>query len=370
MDLNKLKDKKILTLLAIALVCIFFISLIKVVKAPEKEYIEPSKEEATVVEVEEVVEIKKDKKIIFVGDIMLSRQVNTKMEKYEDYSWPFRKISDKLNEADFVVANLESPFLKNSKNYRVSTGSFSFKANPLAVAGLNLANIKVISLANNHTINQAKQGIIDTIEILEENDIAYSGAGINEDQARKAAIVKNDDDVFAFLSYAYPQDYSLATKNRHGLAGMDIDKMINDITELKKDESIDLIAVLMHAGHEYVLEPNWQQKKFARAAIDAGADIVVGHHPHWPQIFEFYNEKPIIYSLGNFVFDQMWSLQTRQGLMLEMVWRDEIKELKLSPTKIFDYGQVELMEEGTEKINLLNKIKASEDGVIYKKNEE
>lgn len=302
--------------------------------------------------------------IIFAGDIMLSRTVNAKMEKYNDYSWPFLKIYRTLNEADLVVANLESPFLKNS-SYQVLTGSFSFKANPTATLGLKLANLGLLSLANNHTLNQGKQGIIDTIEILEENEIKFVGAGLNEEEARKPAVINIKDYNFAFFGYAYPNDYSVATANKVGIANMDIEKMQNDINLLKNaTNSPDFIIILMHAGNEYVVEPNWQQKEFARAAIDAGADLVVGHHPHWPQTFEFYKDKPIIYSLGNFVFDQMWSEETRQGLLLEAIWQNGIKSLKLIPTKIYNYGQVEILATSSEKTKILEKISANEDGII------
>lgn len=371
MTYNIFKNKKILIFSLIFLICLISLALIKVAQAPENKLsFFPNKETVHILEIEEVTEVeKKEKTLLFVGDIMLSRQVNTKMENYNDYTWPFLKVTDFLNEADMVIANLESPFLKNTKTYAVNTGSFSFKANPLAVAGLKIANIKVISLANNHSINQGKQGIVDTIEILKENNILHAGAGLDENKAREPALIKDNQDTFAFLSYAYPQDYSLATEDRHGLAGMDVDKMRTDIANLKNDDSINLIAVLMHAGTEYVLEPNWQQKEFARAAIDAGADIVVGHHPHWPQIFEYYKDKPIIYSLGNFVFDQMWSPETRQGLILKLIWRDNIQELSLIPTKIYDYGQVEVLEIGRERSEILRKIKANDSGIIYTNNE-
>jgi len=310
--------------------------------------------------------------IIFAGDIMLSRTVNAKMEQYNDYSWPFLKTYETINRADLVVANLESPFLQDS-NYQVSTGSFSFKANPNSIFGLKLANLGLLSLANNHSLNQGKQGIIDTIEILEKNGIKFVGAGLNEEGARKPAIINIKGYNFAFFGYSYQNDYSVATTNRAGIANMDVKKMKNDINLIKNTtNSPDFIIILMHAGTEYVTEPNWQQKEFARAAIDAGADLVIGHHPHWPQIFEFYENKPIIYSLGNFVFDQMWSEETRQGLLLETTWQNGLKSLKFIPTKIYDYGQVEILATSSEKTKILEKIGANESGIIMdeKKNEE
>jgi len=125
----------------------------------------------------------------------------------------------------------------------------------------------------------------------------------------------------------------------------------------------------MHAGIEYTTIPNQQQKDFARAAIKAGADIVIGHHPHWPQSFEFYQEKPIIYSLGNLIFDQMWSKETKSGLLLKMTWQKELKELELIPIQISDYGQAKILPEGIEKESILNNIGAPKNGIIFKKDE-
>jgi len=318
-------------------------------------------------------EVEPEISLIFTGDIMLSRTVNAKMEKYDNYNWPFNQVSDFLNEADIVVGNLESPFLKGSSNYEVLTGSFSFKANPLAVEGLKFSNFSLLSLANNHTINQGKQGIIDTIAILEENGIRYVGAGLNEEEARRAEIITVKGYNFAFLAYAYPEDYSIADNNRAGIADMNAEKMKEDIKLLKKmDRQPDLIVVLLHAGNEYDLMPNWQQKTFAKAAIEAGADLVLGHHPHCPQLFDFYQDKPIIYSLGNFVFDQMWSKETRQGLLLKVIWQDGIKSLELIPSKIYDYGQVKILnseieEEKKERDEILTRIQANISGLIYER---
>lgn len=378
LKIDSKKEKIIIISLVAIIVFVLSFLTIKIVQAPsffyekqviEKDDIEKTINSSTLPE----INIKTDPEIslIFVGDIMLSRTVNARMEKYKDYTWPFVKISDFLDKADLVIGNLESPFLKNSKSYQVLTGSFSFKANPLSVAGLKLANFSLLSLANNHTINQGRQGIIDTIDILQENDINYIGAGLNEEEARKPVIIELSGYNFAFLAYAYPDDNSIATENRAGIPNMNIEKMKEDIELLKETEgNIDFIIILMHAGTEYVTEPNWQQKEFARAAIESGADMIVGHHPHWPQIFEFYRDKPIIYSLGNFVFDQMWSEETRQGLLLKMTWQNGLKELELIPTKIYDYGQVEILSSSTERSLILKRIKANDEGIIFQKTNE
>jgi len=203
----------------------------------------------------------------------------------------------------------------------------------------------------------------ETFKILNEHGIEYVGAGNNEAEARQAKIFSINGEQFAFLAYAYPNDDSVATESRAGIATMDIDNMQADVRRLKEEGNIVIINI--HAGIEYVTKPNWQQTDFARAAIEAGAEAVIGHHPHWPQTFEFYQDKPIIYSLGNLVFDQMFSLETRQGLLAKMSWKNGWDKIELVPIKIYDYGQPEIINDEIERKSILEKIGADESGVIF-----
>ena len=112
----------------------------------------------------------------------------------------------------------------------------------------------------------------------------------------------------------------------------------------------------MHAGTEYTRKPNQRQIDFARAAIDAGADIVIGHHPHWIQDIEIYQGKPIFYSLGNFVFDQMWSQETREGLIVKIqISNAKVQKAELMPIIIDNYCCPRLADE-EEKVKILKKI--------------
>jgi poly-gamma-glutamate synthesis protein (capsule biosynthesis protein) len=295
------------------------------------------------------IEVKKlepaDNVLVFGGDIMLSRTVNSKMEKYNDYSWPFSKINGLFKEADLAIANLESPFLKDA-NYQVLTGSFSFKANPKSVTGLVTSGFDVLSLSNNHILNQGKKGLKDTKDILRENSIEYTGLVEQNLIVRESKGVK-----FAFLSYTYNNESSL-------VANMDsLELLKEDIVRAR--QKADVVIVMMHAGVEYVREPNKQQVSFAHTAIDYGADLVVGHHPHWPQIIEEYQGKNIIYSLGNLVFDQMWSKETASGLTAKIFFKGtQITRIEYIPIIISDYGQAQLMPEGEQKQQLLKSIKA------------
>lgn len=292
--------------------------------------------------------------IIFGGDVMLSRNVGQKMEKYKDWSWPFKNISGLMSSAELTVINLESP-ITASGSHLVKTGSFSFNADPKAIAGLKSAGVDIVSLANNHILNQGAKGISDTRRTLADNQIAFAGAGLNESAAREPVIKEINQIKFGFLSYAYPDDSSVATTKTPGLANMDIKKMADDISKLKTQA--DVIIVLMHAGTEYKNSPNLQQQNFARAAIDAGADLVVGHHPHWVQSVEVYKNKPILYSLGNLVFDQMWSIETQEGTLAQVEWTGKsITDIKIIPIRIKDYGQAEVATSTAEINSILRRM--------------
>ncbi len=358
--------KKILETITIFLISsVLVFGLVKIVAAPFNEFVDHFRSDR-IEQVNASLTISKDKPIEFVfgGDVMLSRQVNSRMAKYEDYTWPFIKIANFLGSADLSIINLESPFVL-ANDYFVPTGSFMFKADPKALEGLILAGIDLVSLANNHTLNQGRKGLNENFEILKEKGIKYIGAGRNELEAYQAEIFEINNKKFAFLAYAYPSDNSVAKEDSAGIATMDIDRMVKDVSQLKEEGNI--VIVNMHAGIEYTIEPNWQQEYFAHAAIEAGAEAVIGHHSHWPQIIEFYQDKPIIYSLGNLVFDQMWSPETRQGLLAKMFWRDGWERIEIIPIKIYDYGQPEIISDEEERSEILERIGVPENGIILEK---
>jgi len=366
MKTKLIRITEIIIIVAISAALVF--GLVKIVEAPFSYMIKIWQESALLENNEIIYTLPESKvksvELVFGGDVMLSRQVNSRMAKYNDYTWPFLKIADFFQSVDIAIINLESPF-SITTDYVVPTGSFTFKANPLSSSGLVLAGIDLVSLANNHTLNQGRKGLEETFKILNEHGIEYVGAGNNELEARQAKIFSINGEQFAFLAYAYPNDNSVATESRAGIATMDIDNMQADVRRLKEEGNI--VIVNMHAGIEYVTKPNWQQTDFAQAAIEAGAEAVIGHHPHWPQTFEFYQDKPIIYSLGNLVFDQMFSLETRQGLLAKMSWKNGWEKIELVPIKIYDYGQPEIISDEVERKSILEKIGAPESGVILER---
>lgn len=301
------------------------------------------------VAVEESDEIK----MIAVGDIMLSRKVEETMKAKKDFKYPFLETAKITSGADIVFGNLETSIISGRK---IGYGEMVFRADPKSIEGLKFAGFNVLSIANNHIMNFGKSGLESTVKNLDENDILHAGAGMSAEDIYKPAIKEIKGVKFAFLAYTYSSDQRKLSKDDfYGVADMNIEKMKSEVQKAKL--AADAVVVSMHAGTEYKTTPNKSQKDFAYAAIDAGADLVIGHHPHVVETVEKYKGKYILYSLGNFVFDQMWSNETRLGAIAEIVFKGkEVDSIKFTPVKIFDYSQPRIIE-GKEADKILERLK-------------
>lgn len=253
--------------------------------------------------------------LIFTGDIMLGRSVNTRIFKYADPTWPFKNIATTLSSADLTIINLEAPF---STGCQPTDKGMIFCADPKSIAGLVFAGVDIASLANNHSSNQGEEGISETISLLQKNDITPIGLG-------KPV-------------YQKINNYNLALIGFSDFPELDFNTVKTQIAEATS--SSDLVITYFHWGAEYQKSPTQRQIDLAHAAIDSGADIVVGHHPHWTQTEEVYQGKPIYYSLGNLIFDQMWSKETRLGHILKLTYENkQLIQKEIIPVEIFDFGQ-------------------------------
>lgn len=292
--------------------------------------------------------------MVAVGDIMLSRNVGQKMET-KGYEYPFAEVKNYLKTGDIVFGNLETSI---TPGRIIKTGETNFRADIESAEALKNSGFNILSLANNHTPNFGQKGLIDTFKYLAEVEIKFMGAGKNESEAYAPAHFKANGITFAFLAYndtdVVPASYG-AGASRAGTAIMNTEKMKADV--IKEKTNNDFVIVSMHSGTEYVALPNKSQIDFARAAIDAGADLIIGHHPHVVQSAEVYKDKYIFYSLGNFIFDQMWSEETRRGLSLKITFtKKQIEKIEFIPIKIFDYSQPKIIS-GDEAQKILNRLK-------------
>jgi poly-gamma-glutamate synthesis protein (capsule biosynthesis protein) len=284
------------------------------------------------------------------GDIMLSRNVALQINKAREPLLPFSQMAEILKAADFSFANLESQFAEN--NPIVGGHSMIFAAPKADVQGLKDYNFQVVNLANNHALDLGVTGLEFTLKYLDENQIQHIGAGNNLEEAWQPAVVAANGIKICFVSASY------ASANDNGKSSNNYVARIEDVQNLKSSifnlkSTCDFIVASMHAGVEYTRTSNKSQVDFAHAAIDYGADLVIGSHPHWVQTIEKYQGSPphpnckkssfdnpiqdvngqkiqsldlgygcggkyIFYSLGNFIFDQMWSQDTREGLVLKI----------------------------------------------------
>lgn len=251
---------------------------------------------------------------IFVGDVMLSRYIGELMTKKQNYNFPYEKIKNDLTGADLVFCNLETPV--STKGESAST-LYSFRADPLVLSGLKNSGFKVVSVANNHAFDYKLGAFTDTLANLKTAGIAYTGGGNNFDEAHNGATMEINGLKTTFLAYTdlLPSS-TAATANQAGIAYLDEAQMVKDI-ETAKTKS-DLVIVSFHWGQEYQTKSNAHQQKIAAAAVAAGADLIIGHHPHVAQEIGEMNGVTVAYSLGNFIFDQNFSPETKNALILNV----------------------------------------------------
>jgi len=270
-------------------------------------------------------QIQKDINLTFTGDIILARSVNFLTVKSNDFTWAFKNIADELKDADLTISNFESPIIKNCP---LTNEGFKFCGDERNVQGLVYSGIDVVGLANNHAGNYGESGINETITTLERNNILVSGA-----TNRKIAYREVNGTKFAFLSF------NTIGYVESGLVCGSEENLKKLISEAKMNA--DVVIVQIHWGVEYVEDPTSTQQKLGRLAIDSGADMVVGNHPHWIQKYEIYKDKYILYALGNFIFDQEWSQKTKEGVIAKVkVNNNKIYDLQFVPVEIKNYGQV------------------------------
>lgn len=256
--------------------------------------------------------------LLFTGDVMLSRAVGLRMAAQGDWSLPFHLIADTLRKADLRYCNLECPISDRGRNLH---HLYSFRADPRTIEGLKAAGFNVVSQANNHAYDWGPEALLDSLERLRAAGIQTVGAGQNILEAHYPLLVQVGGLRIAFLAYVDidPKE-ATAGVDRPGVAWLDPAEVLADIRFARP--LADLVIVCPHWGVEYTRKPTPGQVELAHQMIDAGADMIVGSHPHVVQPLENYHGHWIAYSLGNFVFDQQ-DAATRHGLMLKAIVRDK-----------------------------------------------
>jgi poly-gamma-glutamate synthesis protein (capsule biosynthesis protein) len=254
-------------------------------------------------------------RMILGGDVMLSRHVGRVARGRHDPAFPLRDLAPMFQAADIAFVNLESPF---SDHGAVVEHGMVFKAEPEMIAALELAGIDVVSTANNHVRDQGSHGVEFTMDWLERHGIAVAGSGKTAEAAHSGVVIDRNGLRFGFLAYTFDQSNGNHADTDDRVAMMDLAALREDLARMRA--RVDVIIVSMHAGTEYASKPNAQQIAFAQAAIDGGASVVAGHHPHVTQPLEHRGPGVIFYSLGNLVFDQFQRVETQRGALAEVVF--------------------------------------------------
>jgi poly-gamma-glutamate synthesis protein (capsule biosynthesis protein) len=297
--------------------------------------------------------------MVVASDIILGRGVNAKMVKYNDYLYPFRKVRDELMSADWRVANLECT-ISDLVSPPTDPSTFTFITSKRAVDGLVYAGIQTVTLANNHSDNGGRESFMDMIDTLHNHYIATCGGGNNLTEARQPAIQVVKGTRIAVLSYnEIPPGGAYADATSAGIAPVDLTTLPQDIAAARK--SADLVIPFFHWGIEYTKDPTPTQQRAAHLAIDSGADMVLGSHPHWIQAIESYKGRLIIYSLGNFIFDQDWSRETLEGCMLHLYWHGTtLASIRFVPYLIEDRCQPTIISQA-EAVNIFERMWSGTD---------
>jgi len=232
--------------------------------------------------------------LIAVGDVMLWGRSEKYLRMYGD-DYAFAATLPLLQRSHIGLANLEGPMAYTRKADR----NFSYRVPPHMAHALHGAGLNVITVANNHLMDCGRQGIVETLSALRRARVTPVGGGLDQSQAHRPAILTAGALRVGFLGY-YWNRRTAATDTLPGSAMDTFENLQRDITALRP--LVDRLVVTHHWGIPYVREPSPEDREKARLAIDCGADIVIGHHPHIIQPFEEYRSRPIFYSLGNFTF--------------------------------------------------------------------
>jgi len=265
-----------------------------------------------------------------VGDVMLDRGVGARIRRHGAV-FPFERTAGILREADLAFGNLESPI--SSLGAATKGKEVNFRAALKTVSGIRDAGIDVVSLANNHAMDYGSAALTETMDVLAHNGVAYIGAGANSASARRPANFTLKGIKLSFLAYTYKFHMVVEAQEKHpGVAIANSEQVRVDVQKAK--EWADVVIVSFHWGWEYSDHPDAETRELAHLTIEAGADLVIGHHPHVIQGVEAYKDGLICYSLGNFIFDQRGK-RSRRGLILRCdIGKSGVQKAEILPVII------------------------------------
>jgi poly-gamma-glutamate synthesis protein (capsule biosynthesis protein) len=266
-----------------------------------------------------------------VGDIMLGGSATPTLKRFS-YDYPFAATAAELQQGDIAVGNLEAPIARHGIEFKDKR--FRFRTDPQSAAALKRAGFSMVTLANNHMMDFGAPALQETLRNLDDNGILYSGAGMTLAAARQEAVVRVKGANIAFLSYSLTRPAEFyAADDQPGTAPGFPGYYKKDIARAKA--TADYVVVSFHWGAEGATAPSLFQIATARAAVDAGADVVLGHHPHVLQGIEQYKKGIILYSLGNFAFGSRSGASAR-SVIARITLAEGVTSVQLLPLNVLN----------------------------------
>lgn len=296
--------------------------------------------------------------LAFTGVIAPARCVQAAIDEKGDPNYIYDKVRDILTKADITVGVFNATMSDQIKHIGCQT-TWDLVGGPENADALQKAGFDVMSVATNHIqdcgfTSCGDTAFFDTLKNLERVGIKHVGAGENLEDALKPVVVEVNGIRFGFVSLGEINERVFADQNTPGIAvlnNINLEEAINAVKEIS-----DIVIVLPHSGPEDYPEVRPQQKYWARHAVMYGADLVVINHAHVVQGYQFLKEVPVFYSLGNFVFDQIWARDHQQGAILLVTYEDtELVDFEFIPTIVEQDGTVHLAV-GDEKREVLERI--------------
>jgi len=299
-------------------------------------------------------------KVGVAGDIIFGRNGGNRQRKYGDYALPMFQVKDVLSQFDFTFANFECFVSETIEPPELTDPiTLDFVTPPDSLEGMVQAGIDAVSMANNHAVYSGNgyglEAFFDTRRFLEEAGIPSFGVGNDLAEARTPYTTKVNgvsialygvDGVTANLDYpgswAVNGAHSEAVASAPGTNPLVLSQVTADIEQMAGE--YDIVIPYFHMGEQYLWSPRDFAVEVSRACIDAGATLVVSSHPHTIQGMEIYKGKPILYAIGNFVYDQMFSVDTRTGYLLDLTFRGkDVVGMRLHGVEIVDFVQPRFM---------------------------
>jgi len=279
---------------------------------------------------------------VAVGDVLLARGVGRRIKQH-GLDWPFEKVAATLRSADLAFCNLECPL--SVRGVKINK-PYCFKADPSTVKCLTNAGFDIVSLANNHAMDCSRTGLVEMMQFLEEPGIRHTGAGDTLADASLPTIVEVNGLRIAFLARntLFPEGVWLRP-NAPGIAPLEPDTIEAEVADAAR--RADVVIVSLHWGVEYRTQPKESQRELARKLVDAGANLILGHHSHVPQPIEEYHGGVIAYSLGNFLFDSPFKKCTQSMIFKCRLTRSGVSDFEVVPVRIADCRPCPMTSVGT-----------------------